>query len=135
MRRAHHREWAGGEQLLPRCDRGRCGRSASVPLSPWLKSVSSGQSSGMLSTGDALSPALLGSALLGTLAFVVRHRPWSTSDNTSVSTQEEVTAMVANRQSRFRGWMTSLLNFVGDICAGAPSWVLAEHLAGHAVAG
>ncbi|MEV7977058.1 hypothetical protein [Streptomyces sp. NPDC086519] len=89
----------------------------------------------MLDTGDALSPALLGSALLGTLAFVVRHRPWSTSDNTSVSPQEEVTTMVADRQSRLRGWMTGLLDFAGDICAGAPSWVLTEYLAGHAVAG
>lgn len=41
VRRTHHREWAGGEQLLPRCGAGRCGRSASVPVSSWLMSVSS----------------------------------------------------------------------------------------------
>lgn len=39
MRRPHHREGAGGEQLLPRCGGGRCGRSASIPVSPRLMSV------------------------------------------------------------------------------------------------
>lgn len=40
VRRTHHRKWADGEQLLPRCGRGRCGRSASVPVSLWLMRVS-----------------------------------------------------------------------------------------------
>lgn len=41
VRRPHHREGVGGEQLLPRSGAGRCGRSASVPVSLWLMSVSS----------------------------------------------------------------------------------------------
>ncbi|GGY01792.1 hypothetical protein GCM10010299_00480 [Streptomyces tanashiensis] len=41
VRRPHYREGAGGEQLLPRSGASRCGRSASVPVSPWLMSASS----------------------------------------------------------------------------------------------